>query len=813
MAEKQPFPLLILSDAPSASSGLGRICRDLATRIHQNMGDVCKVATLGYGGPGSCKLGFPQYVIEGLSDWVVPTLPEVWEDFAGEQKGAILSIWDASRLAWYAQPERSAQLAAEPVLRNWLTKAPFKRFGYFPIDAEGPNGKLSFPLRQTLLGFDRVLAYGAWAKDLIERSIGEEEADLRHLDYLPHGIDTSVFYERDRAQCRLKFGSITGARLLINTPQLSSIMDSEVLVGCVEQGTMILTTDGEIPVEAVRIGDEIHTGSIKSVVVGVNPPRIPKSGELYELHAQGMCKPLRVTKEHPILCVPRERIDCTQNKAWSIKGYACRPWQKKSQPCGTCWNWEEMDWEPEFKPVSELVPGDFLALPIPSESHDERSIDTRRFSMGQLRKGKFNLPEKIELTPDLAFVIGLWAAEGSFQKQTRASGKRLRYGLNFTLNVEEMYLAKRIKEALGPLGCKVTIYNYVNNDHHKNTLDIKVSGRALSEMFVDLCGEGAHNKKFSRWIMELQPDLQKYVLSGFVAGDGHIRRDITHRITAVTVSRQLARQIWLMALRCGEPAGLHSSATVMPKTKKPGTVYHVTFYTEKRRVEKDSRRSFIYNGIFYTPVLKVGKVVSEGLPVFDLSVLGIHQYVANGICVHNCVATNQARKDWALAAEIVAILSHVHKIRLWIHTDTLERNWSIPALLADYSLLDKTMISLGYLSDDSMAQAYSACDVTLGVGAGEGMGYPLLESLACGTPVIHGNYAGGAEVVPYEMRVEPIAYHAEGLYACARPVFKASDWVDRALQFAGQRAHLDPQYDWNNLWPRWQTWLQKGIAA
>ena len=110
MAEKPPFPLLILSDAPSASSGLGRICRDLATRIHERMSDVCKVATLGYGGPGSCKLGFQQYTIEGMSDWVVPTLPEVWKDFAGEEKGAVLSIWDASRLAWYAQPERSEQL-------------------------------------------------------------------------------------------------------------------------------------------------------------------------------------------------------------------------------------------------------------------------------------------------------------------------------------------------------------------------------------------------------------------------------------------------------------------------------------------------------------------------------------------------------------------------------------------------------------------------------------------------------------------------------------------------------------------------------
>ena len=88
MAEKPPFPLLILSDAPSASTGLGRICRDLATRIHERMSDVCKVATLGYGGPGSCKLGFQQYMIEGMSDWVVPTLPEVWKDFADEEKGA-----------------------------------------------------------------------------------------------------------------------------------------------------------------------------------------------------------------------------------------------------------------------------------------------------------------------------------------------------------------------------------------------------------------------------------------------------------------------------------------------------------------------------------------------------------------------------------------------------------------------------------------------------------------------------------------------------------------------------------------------------
>lgn len=406
MAEKKPFPILIISDAPSATSGLARITRELATRLHENLGDVCRVATLGYGGPGSCNYGFQQYAIEGMSDWVIPTLPQVWDDFAGQEKGAIFTIWDASRLTWFSQPARCGLLTANPLLRQWLVQAPFQRWGYFPIDAKGPNGKLSFPLQQTYLGFDRILAYGNWAKDILQRSIGDGEASKRDLDSLPHGIDTDIFYESDRKLCRFLFLKITGAEAFTAAP--AAIANDEILVGI--------------------------------------------------------------------------------------------------------------------------------------------------------------------------------------------------------------------------------------------------------------------------------------------------------------------------------------------------------------------------------------------------------------------VATNQDRKDWALGIEAVSLLAKQRKVRLWIHTDQLERHWSIPALLIDYGLLDKTMVSLGFLPDEKMAEAYSACDATLGIGA-EGYGYPLAESQACGTPVVTGAYAGGAEIVPREMQVEPIAYRAEGLYSSVRPVFNASDWAAKAEKMIGRRVSLDPQYAWQNLWPRWETWFCKGIAG
>ena len=401
---KPPRPLLIVSDAPSAQTGLGRIAADLATGIHQHLSDVFRVATFGYGGSGSRRFSFPQYAVEGMQDWVLPSLPQIWNDFAGNEKGVILTIWDASRLTWFSRPAHSELLAANPDLRDWLVQPRFERWGYFPIDAEGPNGKLSFPLQQTLLGFDRVLAYTEWAQDVISRSFEGQRLPF-DLDHLPHGIDTQAFFETHRPLCRQLFFRLTGAQTLTAAP--IALANDELLIGI--------------------------------------------------------------------------------------------------------------------------------------------------------------------------------------------------------------------------------------------------------------------------------------------------------------------------------------------------------------------------------------------------------------------VATNQARKDWALGIETAALLAKNHKVRLWIHTDIMERAWSIPALLIDHGLLGNAAISLGYLPDDQMAEAYSACDVTLGIGLGEGWGFPLAESLACGTPVIHGNYGGGAEFVPASMKVEPVSYRSEGLYSCVRPVFRAQDWAERVLQIAGQRTSLDPQYAWSNLWPRWEAWFRKGL--
>ena len=113
------------------------------------------------------------------------------------------------------------------------------------------------------------------------------------------------------------------------------------------------------------------------------------------------------------------------------------------------------------------------------------------------------------------------------------------------------------------------------------------------------------------------------------------------------------------------------------------------------------------------------------------------------------VGTNQARKEWGIAFESIAILrTEIPNLKFWAHVDTLERYWSIPRLVEDFDLADVARVTItGDFNSEQLSYMYSTCDVTM-LASSEGFGYPLVESMACGVPVVHGDFGGGAELIP-----------------------------------------------------------------
>lgn len=194
---------------------------------------------------------------------------------------------------------------------------------------------------------------------------------------------------------------------------------------------------------------------------------------------------------------------------------------------------------------------------------------------------------------------------------------------------------------------------------------------------------------------------------------------------------------------------------------------------------------------------------------------------SNKDLVTGCIMANQPRKDWGLA---FALMSRLHdrnpRVRFWAHVDVMDRSgaWSIPALIADFHAQDWTLVTSGStLDDERLAVAYSGCDLTILPSLGEGFGFPLAESLSCGVPVVHGNYAGGAEIVRAldpSWLVEPRGWRLAERQNCLRPVFEPQDWVDLierkveegmppVEQCRDAVSHLDFGLLWKSCWKRW----------
>ena len=192
-----------------------------------------------------------------------------------------------------------------------------------------------------------------------------------------------------------------------------------------------------------------------------------------------------------------------------------------------------------------------------------------------------------------------------------------------------------------------------------------------------------------------------------------------------------------------------------------------------------------------------------------------------------CVATNQPRKDLGLYFQALrALADRGHHVYGWLHTDTLVKAWSVVQLVEDCGLQRRVTVSTREYTDRQLALLYQRCSVTIAPGLGEGFGYPIVESLASGTPVAHGDFGGGRELVPRrEWRFPVRELRLEGIYGQQRPVFRAEDvanaieriWSWReGIGEATARAYCQgavAHLDWQSLWPRWRGWIRQGLEG
>lgn len=176
------------------------------------------------------------------------------------------------------------------------------------------------------------------------------------------------------------------------------------------------------------------------------------------------------------------------------------------------------------------------------------------------------------------------------------------------------------------------------------------------------------------------------------------------------------------------------------------------------------------------------------------------------------VATNQGRKDFGLGIEVVAELKKTRPVFLWIHTDRMKHEWSILELLSEFNLLRNAMVTIGNVKDEVMARAYSAMNLTLGIGRGEGFSYTNFESIFSGTPCFAYEYGAHSEYMNYNYLIPSASFRIEGPMNLMRPVGDSRSWA-RHIEITMERTLMGPPSElaWDKLWSRFESWFKDGV--
>lgn len=417
----------------------------------------------------------------------------------------------------------------------------------------------------------------------------------------------------------------------------------DVVVGgfpCFPAGTLILTRAGLVPIEVIRVGDEVYTHAgrwrpVTRTMTREAPATVTLGG--------GINFSLTTTPEHPVL-----------SSAGRVKKH--KPHAERGPG-----NWYDTAYSPpEWRPADETV-GRYWATPVMGGDGQPPPVPDVR--------GRGNRPPiPSSATEAFMWVVGAWVGDGWVRRRKDRAGSLSAFVVCCP-EAEARYLLGRLNAA----GFRVTV------TVERTVCKLVVSNRAVAEWLVAHFGEKCHGKRIPVWLLECAEPYRRAFLDGYVWADGEVRASGEWRVTSV------CRPLVVGAALLGTSLGYACSTyhTAMPSTCViEGRVCNQRdqFVVTGRPFRKQSS-AFRLGGHVFSKCRKT----APGGPatVFNLAVADDESYVADGVVVHNCQGVSVAGRRRGLADGRTGLWWEMHRI-----VSELLPRWvvweNVPGLLTGY---------------------------------------------------------------------------------------------------------------------------------
>jgi len=370
--------------------------------------------------------------------------------------------------------------------------------------------------------------------------------------------------------------------------------------------------------------------------------------------------------------------------------------------------------EPQWVAASEIHVGDFICVPKIRKRCGTHYVDLRPYAkVGRDTWGRATFSNRVVnrrliLDVDLAWLIGLYVAEGSFTRED--------HGCQFSLGAHETQLIRRVSRIAKRLGYRPGSWRKGNSTR------VVIGSPVLARWLSNICGRGAHHKHIPQFILH---HADAKIRAAFIAGCA-LRSPRTGKkvgFEGATVSRALAFDLVLLLAQDGIGCRVHKSHHG-PRwigeswCAKEELIYHVGFRPDgggkstrvmngHRITTQHARYKVDKHGVWY-PVKEISEQRCRG-QVYNRTT-DDHTYIANSYLVHNCDAI------WNATLKKIAAAGSITPLADMIYADEDQQEWTVEQL---YQEMPDPKVAIVDLSQIAVGNGCGACSPEEGPGSGE----------------------------------------------------------------------------------------------
>lgn len=402
-------------------------------------------------------------------------------------------------------------------------------------------------------------------------------------------------------------GNIAGMKVFYDAAKKKKI---KPIIGCCLPGQEIVIDDGIKNIEDIRCGDMVltHKGRYKNVLRTMSR----KVDEpIYGFELWGGRK-IWVTGEHPLLVRTSDDGNTATTDWKQADSIVCQKHNSNKRL-----RWKSYLVMPVHESISPAI-NCFEILCSDGYDNSRYTIIDNRITKIRNQENKhdtcigktFDFPSLV-IDDDLAFFIGVFVAEGSFQKSKSGpcSG-------TLTFNIKERNLSLKCRNALRSL--KINTTESIRPE--KSIRELHFNHSIFCRILHGLVGSGAKTKQLHHLLMQQTPHITKCFLEGVLAGDGAKRQDGSEIL-------KLANKTLIWQIR-----------TLLSKFGYTSKITEINDYDKLSWCIQwrwsSERYTDCDNQYIYLPIKNIEIKQYKGM-VFNFEVEDDHSYVSD-VALHNC---------------------------------------------------------------------------------------------------------------------------------------------------------------------------------